>query len=196
MYRIDNATAAASLPAASDPGPNPDSYYTEGNPGTGVPATVVPAEHLNMIQEEIARAIEAAGITLDKGTRNQLARAMPADVAFMAGWGGNGAGEDAEVQVYGAVVLARNILIMGERSYAEVSPTGADMIFDIKKNGVSIYSTKPEIADGDNAGTAGVLTTPTGVQASTGDRLTFEITQVGSTAAGQKVMFTLKAGCI
>lgn len=76
MYRIDNATSDGSLPSPTAAGPNPDSYFTKGNPGMGVPATIVDDEWLNMLQEEICNAIEDAGDTLDKSDRNQLSTAI------------------------------------------------------------------------------------------------------------------------
>jgi hypothetical protein len=84
MYRIDNATAAAALPASTDPGPNPDSFFTDGDPGGGIPATEVPAEWFNMVQEEIAGAVEAAGDVLDKTDNAQLAAAIVALAALGA----------------------------------------------------------------------------------------------------------------
>lgn len=76
MHRVDNATAAAALPAPTADGPNPDGFYTGGDPAGAIPATVVEAEHLNMIQEELAGAIEAAGLELDKSDRAQLVAAI------------------------------------------------------------------------------------------------------------------------
>ncbi len=76
MYRIDNDTAAEVLPAPTEPGPKPDGYFTGGNPQTGTPATIVDAEWANMIQEEIANVIEAAGGTLDKAENSQLFQAV------------------------------------------------------------------------------------------------------------------------
>lgn len=76
MYRIDNSSAATTLPAPSAPGPNPVGYFTGGVPGSGVLATRVDAEWLNMTQEEIANVILAAGIILNKGDRTQLLQAI------------------------------------------------------------------------------------------------------------------------
>jgi hypothetical protein len=75
MFRIDNATAAA-LAAPTVAGPNPDKYFTDGDPGGGIPATILPAEWANMVQEEIAGLIEASGLTLDKSDRAQMQSAV------------------------------------------------------------------------------------------------------------------------
>jgi len=70
MFRIDDATAATSLPtpeAASTEG-----YFTEGNPTAGTPATNVRGSWLNMIQEELRAVVVAGGITPSKTTYNQV----------------------------------------------------------------------------------------------------------------------------
>lgn len=72
MFRIDNDTATGSLPTPEAVGPNPDSYFTEGDPGSAIPATVVTADWLNAVQEEISYVIEQAGDTLDKADQTQL----------------------------------------------------------------------------------------------------------------------------
>ena len=74
MFRIDHATAAAVMPEAGEQGD--PGYFTPGNPGTGTPATVVTADFLNAIQEEICSVIEAAGEDLDKENPNQLLAAL------------------------------------------------------------------------------------------------------------------------
>lgn len=74
MYRIDHATASASIPA---PGPaGAPGYFSSGNPTTGVPATVVTADWLNANQEEIVSVILAAGIPLAKSSNGQLLAAI------------------------------------------------------------------------------------------------------------------------
>ena len=76
MYRVDNSTAAAAMPAPGVVGPNPDGFFTDGDPGGGIPATIVPADWLNAVQEEISYVIEQAGDTLDKADRTQLRAAI------------------------------------------------------------------------------------------------------------------------
>lgn len=76
MFRIDNPSAAATQPAptaAGTPG-----FFTDGNPGGGVPATIVPAEWLNGVQEELISVLAAAGITPKKDMFNQVASAIVA----------------------------------------------------------------------------------------------------------------------
>lgn len=64
MHRIDAAGYAAG------------NLFTDGNPSTGTPATVVDAAWLNDIQENLAQLIEAAGIALSKGDYTQLLKAV------------------------------------------------------------------------------------------------------------------------
>jgi hypothetical protein len=75
VHRIDDPTAAPSLPAprpAGTPG-----YFTEGSAGSGgFPATVVRYEFMNMVQEEFAHVVESAGMPLDKTNNRQLLLAL------------------------------------------------------------------------------------------------------------------------
>jgi hypothetical protein len=74
MYRIDDATAAGSIPTPEAAGT--EGYFTEGNPATGTPATKVRGSWLNMIQEELCAILAAAGITRSKTTYNQVNSAL------------------------------------------------------------------------------------------------------------------------
>ncbi len=74
MFRIDDATAASSLPTPETAGT--EGYFTEGNPTAGTPATNVRGSWLNMIQEELCAILAAAGITRSKTTYNQVNTAL------------------------------------------------------------------------------------------------------------------------
>ncbi|AOJ86140.1 hypothetical protein WS87_12695 [Burkholderia sp. MSMB0856] len=74
MYRIDDATAATSLPAPE--AASTEGYFTEGNPATGTPATKVRGSWMNMIQEELCSILAAAGIARSKTTYNQVNSAL------------------------------------------------------------------------------------------------------------------------
>jgi len=76
MYRIDNTTSASVLPTPAAVGPNPNSYFTSGNAGGGIPATIVDQDWANAVQEEICYVIEQSGATLSKTTRTQLLAAI------------------------------------------------------------------------------------------------------------------------
>lgn len=66
MHRIDG------------PGATIDNLFTEGDPTQGVPATTVTGAWLNALQEEVANAVEGAGLTLDKSDNTQLYQALVA----------------------------------------------------------------------------------------------------------------------
>lgn len=69
MHRIDG------------PGATVDNEFTEGDPVSAVPATVVTDDWLNDVQENICKVIEDAGITLVKGDDTQLKLAIAAMIS-------------------------------------------------------------------------------------------------------------------
>lgn len=71
MRRISTATKVVDKWGPGKPG------FTDGNAVTGVPATDLEAAWFDQVQEEIAGAIEAAGIALDSSNRAQLTAAIP-----------------------------------------------------------------------------------------------------------------------
>lgn len=54
----------------------PDERFHDGDPFAGVQGTVVTADWLNTVQEEIATVIEQAGLVLDPVATNQLYQAI------------------------------------------------------------------------------------------------------------------------
>lgn len=74
MYQIDNSTAAVSQPAATAAGSA--GFFTDGNPATSTPATIVPAEWLNAVMMELANVVTGAGLTLSKSTYTQVRDAI------------------------------------------------------------------------------------------------------------------------
>jgi hypothetical protein len=79
MRRIKSPTAVASRPAVPAL-TGAEGYFTNGNPGAGVPATVMPDWWLNMMQDEFLAILAAAGIAPDTaGTvNNQIMAALRA----------------------------------------------------------------------------------------------------------------------
>jgi hypothetical protein len=132
-------------------------------------------------------------ITKDILTRTSGAALLnlPYDISFLAGYDSDTVGEDVVARKYGELVMARPGTFVGEVGYIDTVCTGLALICDVEKNGTSIYSTKPQFADGvaNNLITVGVLSTTTFVA---NDRITFKVTQIGSTIAGKGVRFMLK----
>lgn len=83
MYRIDDATAATTLPAPEAPGT--EGFFTEGNPATGTPATNVRGSWLNMIQEELRALVVYGGLTPSKTVYTQIRDAIIAKFAKING---------------------------------------------------------------------------------------------------------------
>ena len=113
----------------------------------------------------------------------------PYDISFIAGYDSATAGADLIVQTYGEMVMARTGTFEGEVGFIDTVCTGAVVIVDVEKNGTTIYSTKPQFAVSTATMSAGVISTSA---FASGDRLTFKITQIGSTIAGKGLRFMLK----
>lgn len=74
MHRIDHSTNNASLPApdaAGTPG-----YFKKGDPGLGIPATIVTQDWANDVQENLVHVILTAGGSLTKGRKEDLYDAL------------------------------------------------------------------------------------------------------------------------
>jgi len=74
MYQIDNSTAVVSQPAAT--GAGTAGFFTDGNPATSTPATILPAEWLNAVMMELSNVVTGAGLTLSKPTYTQVRDAI------------------------------------------------------------------------------------------------------------------------
>lgn len=65
------------------PGSTIDNKFTGGNPGMGIPPTLLDASFMNVLQEEMCYVIEEAGLTLDQtgADTTQLYQALSAIIA-------------------------------------------------------------------------------------------------------------------
>lgn len=72
MHRIDTSTAQKDKFGVGKNG------FTGGNPQTGELPTALDADFFDSVQEEIARVIESAGLSLDKSNNSQLLAAIKA----------------------------------------------------------------------------------------------------------------------
>jgi hypothetical protein len=79
VHRIDIPSAATSLPAPRAYGTL--GYFQEGNPLTGVDATIVDEDRANAMQEELVAIVLAAGMSLDKTNRAQVLAAIRSLIA-------------------------------------------------------------------------------------------------------------------
>ncbi|HEV2364031.1 MAG TPA: tail fiber protein [Caulobacteraceae bacterium] len=83
MYAIDNPTAAGTMPTRAPAGTA--GFFTEGNPTTGTPATIVPADFLNALMNELLNVLGAAAITPSKTNDAQLLAAIRALITASTG---------------------------------------------------------------------------------------------------------------
>ncbi|MDN7741569.1 MULTISPECIES: phage tail protein [Burkholderia] len=83
MFRIDQTTAVTALPAPSAAGT--PGFFTGGNPATGQAATIVSADWLNLVQEELMSFLTEAGIVPSKTSYGQVLAAVQHLFAASAG---------------------------------------------------------------------------------------------------------------
>ncbi|MEX3635943.1 hypothetical protein [Paraburkholderia sp. BR14320] len=101
MFQIDEPSAVPSLPAPAAAGTQ--GYFSNGNPGTGLPATVVDADFLNMMMMELTNVVTAAGLTPSKTTYNQVVQA----IRILVGTGSANYGSDSgTINAYAATFPA------------------------------------------------------------------------------------------
>lgn len=70
MYAIDVPTAVAGLPTPAAAGTA--GFFTDGNPATGTPATIVPADFLNMVMQELINVAKEGTAPLSKSSYTQV----------------------------------------------------------------------------------------------------------------------------
>lgn len=175
--------------------------YRDRNAAAGIAGSKVPAAFFNGVQAELLGLITGAGLSPDEKDFGQVLKAVQAliakskpgfDIPFLAGFNSDFSGLDLAVQIYDRRILARAITIQGLVTDAlGLASTGAAIIFDILKNGVSIFTTKPQFAAGATLLTPGVLDAAK-TACVAGDVLAFAVIQVGATIRGQKLTATLK----
>ena len=85
MYGIDNTTSVASMPAISAAGTA--GFFTGGSPAAGLPATLLEADWLNMVQTELLNVVGGANLKPDKGNLSQILQAIKALIGDGAGLG-------------------------------------------------------------------------------------------------------------
>ncbi len=101
MQRIDVQSASPTLPAPVATGK--PGFFTEGDALGGVAATIVSADFLNMIQEELISVVVAANISPSKADHSQLLAAIMALI---------GGGTTASIGDEGSISFAGGLLIL------------------------------------------------------------------------------------
>jgi hypothetical protein len=89
------------------------------------------------------------------------------------------------------ILIPSAVTIQSIKAYARTAPVGADLIFDINKNGTSIFSTgadRLKIVGGSNTSTVGTFTTSLAAN----DILELDIDQIGSTTSGKDIVIVIE----
>lgn len=89
------------------------------------------------------------------------------------------------------ILIPSAVTILSIKAYARTAPQGASIIFDINKNGTSIFSTSVDrlsIASGSNTSTVGNFS----ASLAANDVLELDIDQVGTTTFGSDITIVLE----
>lgn len=81
--------------------------------------------------------------------------------------------------------------IVDVRAYIDTPPTGATFIIDVKKNGTTLFTTQANRPIIGIAGNASSLTLPDVVAVAAGDRITYDVAQIGSGTAGSDLYISV-----
>ncbi len=114
---------------------------------------------------------------------------LPYDISFLAGFDSETLPTDLLLQTYAEMVMGRTGTFEGEYGVIDTAGTGSTVIVDVLKNNTSIYSVKPTFSDGEVTAISGTISTSGFIA---GDKVTFKVTQIGSSTAGQGLRFMLK----
>ena len=90
MKKIGDSTSTA----------NASGEWTEGNPGAGLPATLLKSDWLTTIQRELVNVVLGGGLTLNPNDDSQLFKAIQALQAAASTWA-NLAGKPTTVAGFG-----------------------------------------------------------------------------------------------
>lgn len=190
----------------------PGNYsHTTRSDGTTLTATIYNGDHQNHITNMTPAGVDDYQVSLgEKQTQTNpssgLATALAGDLAqlrYVLNLQGAGTTywyevggpssvvhfRDLAVAAVGtkkdAAVVARPGTITKVLAYSDVSPTVTDLIFDVNKNGTSIWNAtqanRVKVVVGANAGNQTVFDTASLAE---GDRLEFDIDQIGTVPGG------------
>jgi hypothetical protein len=109
MFQTDQPTAANTLPTPATAGTQ--GFFTNGNPASGVAATIVDADWLNMVQQELINIITAVGLTPSKTTYNQVLQAIRTISAGYTGFVSHGTSTTLTASDIGPLIGAPAVTI-------------------------------------------------------------------------------------
>jgi hypothetical protein len=172
--------------AADSTKPTGLAWVTGGGGGSGVPSNAVVA------QTSYGQAPSAgAAAAYSRGDHTHGSPPPPYAVLVLS-QGGTISASPGTARIYNDA--GRALTIMAVRASAGTAPTGAPLIVDIKKTGVTIFTNsanRPTIAAGAN--TSGKVTNMDVTALADGDYLTVDVAQVGSVVAGSDLVVQIWA---
>lgn len=86
----------------------------------------------------------------------------------------------------------RPLTIVGVTPRCTTAPTGADAIFDLNKNGTTMFSTQANRPKVTATNKLGSITVPDVTSVAEGDYLTVDCDQIGSTIAGANAVLAIE----
>ena len=97
---------------------------------------------------------------------------------------------EQEIGLKASAIAPMALTVQEVRLAVDVAPTDAALIVDIKKNGTTIFdpTAKPQIAA---TATSGTSAAPDVTAIAVGDKITAEVTQIGSTLPGEDLSVTV-----
>lgn len=139
--------------------------FSAGNPLTGTPATRVDADIMNALVDELVNVIEHAGITLVKGTNDQLkdaiiaiatggGEAVTAAGVTIADAGSYFTGENVEAALqelaasrandtYAASRIRRNVITLSGATH-QTETTHWEQVLEISHSSAATYTVRPD----------------------------------------------------
>lgn len=123
-----------------------------------------------------------------KATRDDKTNTFSGDVTLKTGAQETikfyGAGNQTAANKKAGVIVGVAGVVTDIRAYLDTAPTGATLIIDVNKNGTTMYTTQDNRAIVAIDANASSTTLPDVTTVAAGDRITYDIDQVGSGTAG------------
>lgn len=160
MFRIDSNGSVSVEPTASAEATG-GGFFSDGNPGSGIKATIVSADWLNDVQESLLDVVEDVGVTPVKGTHTQLTTAVKSIITKYSAQQGPCANLGMSYSGGTFSVCAANQTALSATNYATIAmpktTSGAIDLFTVTANATFI----------DDAGASQIVGEEFGTTAST-----------------------------
>ena len=137
----------------------------------------------------------AVRTTYIKCTRSNKTNSFAGDVTVKTGaqevLGFWSAGAQSTGTKKAGIIIGKACTITDVRAYLDTAPVGANFIIDVNKNGTTMFTTqanRPTVTASENASST---TLPDVTSIAAGDRITYDIDQIGSSTAGSDLYLSI-----